>query len=1020
MSQMRSSLIGVGLTILTMLAGTIPVAAQRPADGRDPALAGAWRVLSEAERPGALGAAAWIRPDRYAAVRLNAAALEGELAAAPREFAGAPAAVISLPTPEGNLARFSYVESPLMAPELAAKFPEIRTFVGQGLDDRAASVRFDLTPAGFHAQVLSPGGSWYIDPLNRGDRAHYASYYKRDYRTIKNFQCLVSDEQLAPLPADTQAPNFFGEQLRTYDLAVAATGEYTAFHGGTVPAGLAAIVTSVNRVVGVYEREVAVRMVLVANNNLLVYTNSATDPYTNGSGTTMLGQNQTNIDAVIGSANYDIGHVVSTGGGGVASLGVVCTAGLKARGVTGSPSPVGDAFDIDYVAHEMGHQFAGNHSFNGVSGNCSGGNRNGSTAYEPGSGSTIMAYAGICGTDDLQPNSDAYFHGISFDEIRNFTNSGAGNGCPTITATGNTAPIVEAGVNYTIPINTPFELTAVGSDPDSDAVTYCWEQFNLGAAQALSGGDNGASPLFRSFNPTASPVRVFPRLSTILANGVNPAEDLPTTNRTMTFRCTIRDNRAAGGGVAFDSMSVTSTTSAGPFRVTAPNGGETVAGAMYVTWNVANTSGGSVNAPNVRITLSLDGGLTWPHLLAASTPNDGSELISLPSLPGLPSSLARVRVQGANHIFFDVSNANFTIQVPGAMAVLFPNGAPTLLAPGAATNVVADVVALSESPVAGGVTLNYRYSPGVFRSIVMNPIAPQRYQAALPAAYCTDAPQFYVSAVGNLGSVVSNPSNAPTGFLSASVGANTTAFSDNFQSDMGWTVASQLIGAGPFDGAWQRGDPVNNNRGDPPDDFNVGGLCYLTDNDLVNTNSDLDSGTTTLTSPAFSTVGGGTIAYAYWLNDVANGLLNNDSLILQVATDAGGTNWTTLRSYTTAQAQWRTDTIGVPAEVAASATTRIRFTASDLDPQNVVECGADNVIVTRVTCSTTVTCTRGDLNGDGVVNGIDVQAFVDRLVMGGSTAVEICAGDLQAGPDGVINTPDAGPYAACVLAGGCP
>ena len=387
-----------------------------------------------------------IVPQLYRTIKLDINGMKNFLSEAPLEFSDetrSKLAVLYLPMPDGSHQRFSIVESPIMAPELSAKYPEIKTYMGKGIDDPYASVRFDFTVHGFHAMILSPNGNVFIDPYSLGDIQNYISYYTKDYtKDGASFECeLFTDEGILNELNYLKGNKILtptGPQLRTYRVAVATTGEYTAFFGGTVPQGLAAVVTSVNRVNGVYEKEVAVRMVLVANNDTLIFTNAVTDPYTNNDGSAMLAQNQTTVDAYIGNPNYDFGHVFSTGGGGVAYLGVICRAGLKARGVTGSPAPVGDPFDIDYVAHEMGHQFSGNHSFNGSSGSCSGGNRNASTAYEPGSGSTIMAYAGICSPQNLQNFSDAYFHSINFDEIVSYTNFGSGNGCAVVTATGNT------------------------------------------------------------------------------------------------------------------------------------------------------------------------------------------------------------------------------------------------------------------------------------------------------------------------------------------------------------------------------------------------------------------------------------------------------------------------------------------------------------------------------------------------------------------------------------------------------
>jgi hypothetical protein len=518
--------------------------------------------------------------------------------------------------------------------------------------------------------VFAPNATFLINPHSQGDVFHYVCYARNGVMRGRQFTApqvacnLVASpqrlEELRQLVAmSPQTPT--GPQLRTYRLACAATGEYTQFHGGTVTLGQAAIVTAMNRVNGIYETELAVRMTLVANNSSLVYTNGATDPYTNNDGFAMLSENQSNIDLVIGSANYDIGHVFSTGGGGVAGLGVVCVAGSKAEGVTGLSNPIGDPFYVDYVAHEIGHQFGGNHTFNSNAGSCGGGNRNASTAYEPGSGSTIQAYAGICGSHDLQPNSDAYFHTISFDEMVAYTNSGGGSSCAVITNTGNSAPVITVPTGgFTIPLSTPFTLTGSATDPNGDALTFCWEEFDLGPAGDPS-TPSGNAPIFRSFNPTTNATRTFPKLSDLLNNTQTIGEILPSYARTLTFRLTARDNRSGGGGVDRSSnVQFSVSGSAGPFTVTAPNTAVSweALTTQTITWDVSNTNIAPVNCANVKISLSTDGGTTFPIVILASTPNDGVEAITVPDNQ---TTTARIKVEAVGNIFFDISNVNFTI-----------------------------------------------------------------------------------------------------------------------------------------------------------------------------------------------------------------------------------------------------------------------------------------------------------------------------------------------------------------------
>ncbi|MEO5945483.1 MAG: zinc-dependent metalloprotease family protein [Chitinophagaceae bacterium] len=662
--------------------------------------------------------------------------------------------VISLPMPDGSMARFHVWESNIMEPALASKFPAMKQFLGQGIDDPYATIRFDYNPyTGFHGQILSAKtGRIFIDPFANGDVNNYISYFARNAVSPAQFICNVEENLSMDYPnpvANRTEAACLGTTLRTYRLALACTGEYAVAVNGPVPTTggvAAAMLTAVNRVTGVYENEVAVRLQIVANNNFLIYLDGTTDPYTNNNGLTMLGENQTNIDAVIGSANYDIGHVFSTAGGGIAALGVICSNGNKGRGVTGLPNPLGDAFYIDFVAHEMGHQFGGSHTFNGVSSNCGGNSRNATTAYEVGSGTTIMSYAGICGSDNIQNNSDPFFHAISFDEISNRINT---TSCAAITVTGNTLPVIAplANNNLTIPVNTPFTLSGTATDANGDPLTYCWEEMDLGPGGAWNdGATSTTAPLFKSRVPKTTGVRTFPDMAVILAGyPSNPAstlgglkgETLPIVERVMKFRLTVRDNRAGGGGVVSSgtlgcqtsTSFVVNVAGATPFIVTYPNGSENLLGGstQIITWDNAGTSAAPFNVANVKISLSIDGGLTYPTILAVSTPNDGSEAVPFPCIA--TNTNARIRIEALGNIFFDISNSNFTIQsgfsfsnpspaisscpVPTSMSIVLGSSACNLANPislSASGNPAGTSVSFSQNPVAGGsnvtVTLN--------------------------------------------------------------------------------------------------------------------------------------------------------------------------------------------------------------------------------------------------------------------------------------------------------------------------
>lgn len=591
---------------------------------------------------------------------------------------------IQLPTPDGGLRTFVIWKSHTMSPGLETKYPSIRTFTAYALDDPRAVAKLDYTLKGFHAMVMDGANTFFIDPYSNVNDGFYMSYYKHDFLKPlhQRMVCEQKDDDIASLDNEMEQMELGdgpslpsldlkvvnGTQHRTYRLALACTYEYSVEVDGPTPtvAGvLSAMVTSVNRVTGVYELEMAISLELVPNTDDLIWITSS-DPYTNGNGSTMLGQNNTQCNTIIGSANYDIGHVFSTGGGGIASLGSICGSS-KGQGVTGSNNPVGDPFDIDYVAHEMGHQFGGPHTFNNNTlGSCAS-NRSGNNAYEPGSGSTIMAYAGICDADDLQNHSDAYFHANSLQRISNTINQSSKVNCPVKVVTGNAAPgIPSFSAQYSIPISTPFELEAplaIDSLVADTLRTYCWEEWDRSASGLTWANTSATGPIFRSFVPKESRWRVFPTIQKVVTNiSSYLGEKLPTVARTLTFKLTTRGVYNGLGVTNFsdDSIRLNVINTGAGFAVTSPNTNVSWTGLTQqtITWNVVTTDQAPINATNVNIYLSTDGGYTYPITVATNVPNTGSATVQIPNVP---TTTARIKVKGAGNVFFDISNTNFTI-----------------------------------------------------------------------------------------------------------------------------------------------------------------------------------------------------------------------------------------------------------------------------------------------------------------------------------------------------------------------
>ena len=607
---------------------------------------------------------------------LNLEALKAQLKQAPKRGKNSKQSdvLIDFPLANGTFDTFRIQEASILHPDLQATMPNSRTYVGQSVSNTSNQIRFSITSRGLNTMLHdAKEGIQFIDPVAFGGK-DYMVYKRQDLPFLKDeFICGFIDEKASKDASKSKFQKQFNAGdgvLRTFRLAIAATVEYSQFHwqaAGLTPfdteadkkdAVLDAMIVTMNRVNGVFENELSVTMTFVANNKDVIFINS--DNFTNDDASLLIDESQVEIDALIGDASYDIGHTFSTGGGGLAQLNSPCSSGNKAKGITGSSAPIGDSYDIDFVAHEMGHQFGAPHTFNGSTGGC-GSNRTASNAYEPGSGSTIMAYAGLCGAQNVQSQSDAYFHQKSLQMMWNNIIFGASN-CAGQIVTGNTAPIAEAGPNYTIPISTPYKLTGSATDVDGlGTLTYTWEQYDLGPA-GVPTETTAEGPLVRSYLGTNNPVRYIPRLPDFLATGGSTLwEKLPAISRELNFRLTVRDNDNRGGQTAVDNMLIDATANAGPFLVTSQG----VTNITWeqgttetITWDVAGTTANGVNTANVNILLSTDGGVNFDTVLVNNTPNDGSQDITVPNISA-PN--CRVKVEAVGNIFFNINTEIFSI-----------------------------------------------------------------------------------------------------------------------------------------------------------------------------------------------------------------------------------------------------------------------------------------------------------------------------------------------------------------------
>lgn len=638
----------------------------------------AWSKISEDN----VGQLAKIRPTAYSErqqlYQVNTDLLRQKLVNLSDRFAGTPGIVVDFPNIDGSLEKFQVWENSNFAPELQAQYPEIRSYSGKSLID-GATINFSISPSGIQTMVLRPDRSTeFIEPYTK-DNAVYVLFDSKTRTSGKlPFNCTTADVALDQEILDNEiiTHRSNNKSYKTLRLALSCTAEYTTYFGGTVAGALGAMNATMTRVNGVMEIDLAIHLNIIANNNLVIYTNASTDPYSNsgtGADGAWTGELTNTLHNVLGDDAFDIGHLfgASGGGGRAGCIGCVCSnvpgsykgSGFTSPGMGGPPQ--GDAFDIDYVTHEMGHQMGANHTFSfGIEGT--------GVHVEPGSGSTIMGYAGIVRGLDVQSHSDPYFNYRSILQIQNRM---APKTCPVSTPIVNTPPVVTAPADFTVPSGTAYILKGTATDAEGDTLSYCWEQNDTGNGttiqqQSICSPTKLVGPNFRSFNPKPTPNRYMPEYSKVLAGTLSTTwESVSTVPRSYKFALTVRDNHLPGAQTNSDEVTMTSAApynaatgiGVGPFQLTSQNttGVAWIPGATEtVTWNVNNTTSLPGSA-NVNIKLSTDGGLTFPITLASNVVNDGSQAIVVPS--NLLSMDCRLWIEPTGNVYYAVNATPFSI-----------------------------------------------------------------------------------------------------------------------------------------------------------------------------------------------------------------------------------------------------------------------------------------------------------------------------------------------------------------------